>query len=203
MPRRSTARARLVDSAARLMHASTYAATNVEDLCASAGVQRGSFYYFFPSKRHLALAAVNESWARAEAGILGPAFASDVPPLERIVRFFHLAAKHQRGPLVLGCPFGNLAVEVSTQDVVIRDRVREVLDNYRAYFEAALREAADSGSADIPDPSAAAHAVLAYFQGAMLLAKTCNDAQLIVELSKRVVGLVSAPPDRIVGGARL
>src|SRR5260370_9516105 len=145
MPRSSTARARLVESAGARIHASSYASATVEDLCADAGVQKGSFYYFFPSKRDLALAAVDDQWAVTRATILEPAFAPDVEPLERIARFFRSVADHQRADVVLGCPFGNLAAELGTQDHVIRDRVRQVFAGYQAYFERARREASADG----------------------------------------------------------
>jgi TetR/AcrR family transcriptional repressor of nem operon len=72
-------------------------------------VRKGSFCYFFPTKRELALADIDERWKRAQANILEPAFTPDVEPLERIVRFFHRAAEHQRGEVVLGCPSSTLA----------------------------------------------------------------------------------------------
>ncbi len=195
MPRISTARTRLIDSASRLIHARTYAAASVDEVCADAGVRKGSFYYFFPTKRDLALAAIDERWQRAQANILEPAFAADVEPLERIVRFFHRAAEQQRGDIVLGCPFGNLAVEVSTQDVAIRDRVRAVFDGYRQYFEQALREASASGSIRGGDIRHQAMALLAYFQGAMLLAKTHNDPSIIHNLADHALALVGARKD--------
>src|SRR5437016_8160388 len=190
MPRTSTARSRLVASAATRIHASSYATATVEDLCADAGVQKGSFYYFFPSKRDLALAAIDDQWARTRATILEPAFTPDVEPLERITRFFRAVADHQRADVVLGCPFGNLAAELGTQDPVIRNRVRQVFAGYQAYFEHALREAAADGKLRETDVPGVAQALLAYFQGALLLAKTHNDATIIDSLADHAVNLV-------------
>jgi TetR/AcrR family transcriptional repressor of nem operon len=191
MGRSSTARTRLVASAGRRIHASSYAAASVEDLCADAGVQKGSFYYFFPSKRDLALAAIDDHWAKAVTTILEPAFASDIEPLERITRFFHTVADRQRARVVRGCPFGNLAAELGTQDKVIRARVRTVFDGYQAYFERALRDAETSGTLCGVDVPSAARALLAYFQGALLLAKTTNDASIIDALADQALNLVS------------
>ena len=190
MPRPSTARTRLVESAGARIHASSYATATVEDLCADAGVHKGSFYYFFPSKRDLALAAVDDQWAQARATILEPAFAPDVEPLERIARFFRSVADRQRADVVLGCPFGNLAAELGTQDQVIRDRVREVFGGYQAYFEQALGEAAARGKLRQTDVPGVSQALLAYFQGALLLAKTHNDATIIDSLAGHAVNLV-------------
>jgi TetR/AcrR family transcriptional repressor of nem operon len=190
MPRSSTARTRLVESAGARIHASSYATATVEELCADAGVQKGSFYYFFPSKRDLALAAIDEQWSNTHATILEPAFAPDVEPLERIARFFRSVADHQRADVVLGCPFGNLAAELGTQDPVIRDRVRQVFAGYQAYFEHALREAAADSKLREIDVPGVAQALLAYFQGALLLAKTRNDATIIDALAEHAVNLV-------------
>jgi len=116
--------------------------------------------------------------------------APDVEPLERVARFFRSVADHQRADVVLGCPFGNLAAELGTQDPVIRDRVRQVFAGYQAYFEQALREASADGKLRDSDVLGVAQALLAYFQGALLLAKTHNDATIIDSLADHAVNLV-------------
>ncbi|MDQ6674219.1 MAG: TetR/AcrR family transcriptional regulator [Chloroflexota bacterium] len=191
MGRSSSARTRLVACAGRRIHASSYAAASVEDLCVDAGVQKGSFYHFFPSKHDLALAAIDDHWARAVTTILEPAFAPDIEPLERITRFFHTIATRQRARVVLGCPFGNLAAELGSQDKVIRARIRQVFDGYQMYFERALRDAEATGSLRGVDVPSAARALVAYFQGALLLAKTSNDASVIDALGDQALNLVT------------
>jgi TetR/AcrR family transcriptional repressor of nem operon len=190
MPRTSTARARLIDSACRLMHASTYATVSVDDICHDAGVRKGSFYYLFPSKRDLALAAIDEHWARARSGVHEPAFAPEVEPLQRVVRFFLRAAEQQRGTIVNGCPFGNLAIELSTQDAAIRDRARAVFGGYCAYFERAIRDAVASGANPDGDIEGRAQALLACFQGAMLLSKSHNDSRIVASVAEHALALI-------------
>ncbi|MDQ6672079.1 MAG: TetR/AcrR family transcriptional regulator, partial [Chloroflexota bacterium] len=155
---------------------------SVNDLCSDAGVLKGSFYYFFPSKRDLALAAIDAQWDAAHTTILKPAFAADVAPMARFRRFFGLAADRQGGERVRGCPFGNLAAEMATTDPLIRERVGLVFDQYLGYFRQALLDAADSDSLRAADVSGMAQPILACFQGALLLAKTRNDADVIVEV---------------------
>jgi hypothetical protein len=107
---------------------------------------------------------------------------------------FHLAADRQRGEIVSGCPFGNLAAEVGTLETSIRERVDEVFDGYLDYFEAALHDAADAGLLEPADVKLTAAVVLASFQGALLLAKTRNDPRLIEQVGEQVVSLLAGRP---------
>jgi TetR/AcrR family transcriptional repressor of nem operon len=196
MGRTSDAKERLIDSAVTLIHARSYSTVSVDDLCAQAGVNKGSFYHFFPTKRDLAVAAIERQWAAARQHVLDPAFAPDIAPLERIPRLFRLAAELQGqseapSSSVPGCPFGNLAAELGTQDAVIRDKLREVFAGYGAYFEHALHEAQAAGEIGPLDVPAVARTLLACFEGALLLAKTYNDAAIIAHLGRNAVGLIT------------
>ena len=195
MPRASSARERLIDSACQLVHARSYASTSVDDLCAAAGVQKGSFYHFFAAKHDLVLAALDRQWATAQPEILEPAFARDAPPEQRFERFFRLAADRQHGEVVRGCPFGNLAAEVGTLETSVRQRVAAVFDGYVGYFEAALHDAAAVGLLNQADVETTAAAVLASFQGALLLAKTRNDPSVIEQVGMRVIRMLNIPSE--------
>jgi TetR/AcrR family transcriptional repressor of nem operon len=193
--RTSDARERLIDSAIALIPPRSYAAVSVDDLCSHAGVNKGSFYYFFPTKRDLALAAIERQWSYAQRHVLDPALAPDLPPLERIRRLFRLVATLQCPPGtpsgdVPGCPFGNLAAELGTQDPVIRDKVREVFAGYSAHFERLVREAQAAGELGSLDVPAAARSLIAYLEGAMLVAKAYNDASLIEHMGDSAISLL-------------
>jgi TetR/AcrR family transcriptional repressor of nem operon len=190
------ARERLIASAIELIYARSYGAVSVDNLCERAGVHKGSFYHFFPSKRELLLAAIDVQWEQAKQTVLEPAFAPDVPPLERVARFFTLFTDPRCGDpagtgCVLGCPFGNLAAEMGAQDPVIRAKVQDVFAGICAYVEGALREAVAEGTIAGVDPAAGARALLAYYEGIMLVAKAANDAALIEQLGR--IGLQFLP----------
>ena len=88
-----------------------------------------------------------------------------------------------------GCHFGNLAVELSTQDEVIREKVKGMFESGVALFEQALREAVAAGDLPTIDISLAAHALLAYLEGVVLLAKTWNDPEMVRSLAQGAVRL--------------
>jgi TetR/AcrR family transcriptional regulator, transcriptional repressor for nem operon len=54
MGRTSEARERLIGTAGDLWHRRSYTDVGVSEICETAGVQKGSFYHFFPSKQDLA-----------------------------------------------------------------------------------------------------------------------------------------------------
>ena len=188
MGRKSDARERLIESAKELIHSRSAADVGVNELCEHAGVKKGSFYHFFPSKQDLLLATVDElaEWYGHE--IYEPASADELAPLERIDRMFELLHKYHaedaaKTGRMNGCHFGNLAMELSTQDELMRQKLVERFDWVIDWIEAALIDAV--AAEDLPriDTRRAAQALLAYTEGILLLAKTQNNPDLIKRLS--------------------
>jgi TetR/AcrR family transcriptional regulator, transcriptional repressor for nem operon len=73
--------------------------------------------------------------------------------------------------------------------------VDELLGEFSEIFRDALREAKKRG--EVPrttDVNKAADAILAYFEGVMLLARTRNDPSLIRRLAPLAVQLATEPP---------
>jgi TetR/AcrR family transcriptional regulator, transcriptional repressor for nem operon len=196
MGRPSDAGERLIGAAREVMYASSYEAATVDELCATAGVTKSSFYHFFASKQDLLLAAMDSRWEWMLETILKPAFANDVPPQERILRFFDVMMERQQlqkdnGGHMRGCPLGNLTLEMSTQDEVIRSRVEYFFDQWLKYVEGVLRDAKEQGVVPSTlDTAVTARALLAYFEGVVLLAKGRNDPALMATLRSGVLSLM-------------
>jgi TetR/AcrR family transcriptional regulator, transcriptional repressor for nem operon len=188
MGRTSNTRARLIRSAIELMCAKGYNQVGLQELCNHAGAKKGSFYYFFDTKRDVVLAALEKMWESTERLVLRPAYATNRAPLARIQRHFELAYEHQRmvhasTGTVLGCRFGNLAAEMSVQDEAVRRRIAEIFAAVEGYIEGALRDAVAAGDAQDMDTAGTAKATLAYLEGALLLARTENDPAVLRQLA--------------------
>jgi TetR/AcrR family transcriptional repressor of nem operon len=198
MGRTSDAKERLIAAMAELVHRRGYVDVGVDDVCKAAGVQKGSFYYFFKSKRDLMLAALDRHWCVGREHF-GAAFLGQIPPLERIERLFAIlatleAANRQSTGHVLGCPFGNVAAEVGSSDPVLAKRADDAFCGLAGFLREALHDAQARGQ--LPrnvDLHEAADALVAYFEGIALLAKTRNDPSLIRRLGARAVQLAIQP----------
>ncbi|OBI98980.1 TetR/AcrR family transcriptional regulator [Mycobacterium asiaticum] len=174
MPRTSDARDRIVSNAARLFLERSYHAVGVEELCAAADVRKGSFYHYFPSKADLAKAVIDlhlQLFAARLAGQPGDTPAETLSSIPSAIGGIQAALHAQFGRFV-GCPFGNLAAELSTTDEAVRSHLADRLADLQGRLAAICRDAAAAGMlrADV-DPDRLAHALFAHYQGLILLAK--------------------------------
>ena len=193
----SDTKEKLINSAITLMHGRSYGNVGVQELCDQAGVKKGSFYHFFPSKRDLTLAALDKECEVRRREMLSKAFSKELPPLRRIERYLEMSYQAQRAyweetGYVRGCPFGNLALELGTQDDVIRTRIAEILAESTHYIEETLKDAVAQGEIPEIDVTENAQAILAYLEGMILLAKSKNDPEVIRKLSPSVFYLCRA-----------
>lgn len=193
MAARSDTRRRLVATAAQLWHAKSYGDVAVNEICEQAGVHKGTFYHYFPSKSDVAVAVLDARREQASTLVFGPvleaeAAASPLTRLEKLTEAQYLLQVGLQSDVgvVVGCPVGNLALELSTQDERVRERCVELFDEWISLIEPLLAEAVAVGEIPPIDVTRAAMAVVAYIEGVLLLAKTRNDIDLIPELAHGV-----------------
>ena len=192
MGQASNAKEKLLGSALALMYARSYGDVGVQEICEHAGVKKGSFYHFFPSKRDLTLAAIDHQWTGVRQQLVKEVLAGTNSPLKRVERCLELFYKTQCGVKaqtghVMGCPFGNLAIELSTQDEYIRKKIESIFQELAGYLERTLEDAVAVGEAPKQDVHTTAQALVAFIQGVLLLAKSQNDPEVIDRLGKGFV----------------
>ena len=180
-------RQRLLDSARELLYSRSYGNVGVKEICDMAGVQKGSFYHFFPSKQELTLAVLDEFFIISKQEIFSRSFRPEWSGMQQLkallenIYVFQKSTKEQIGK-TLGCPYGNMSSEMSTQDEIIRQRLNGLLQQMEMSLKTALNQALHEGEIAPCNTAATAAAMFAFIEGLMLLAKTRNDPELIREI---------------------
>jgi TetR/AcrR family transcriptional regulator, transcriptional repressor for nem operon len=132
-------RRRLLAAGLDLVHARGFAASGVKDITDAAGVPKGSFYAYFPSKESLAAAILEHYWSDIKARLL-PLLQQRGPAQRRIRRFFHaLADEHEAGDFLLGCLIGNMSLELGGSSEAARSELVRILDDWNEALTECIR----------------------------------------------------------------
>lgn len=187
-------RDRIVAAALGLFCARGYAAVGTQEICDKAGVLKGTLYHFFPAKIDVAIAAL-EHYADGVDAVFRAAAAGRSRPEAKLQKVFDSARLngecHQaESGVMYGCLHGNLALEMSGVDARVRACINGITHRWASTLAPVMAELAATGVVPTGDPHAAAHAVLAYLHGVVLMAKAANDPAAITRLGKQAIGLL-------------
>jgi TetR/AcrR family transcriptional repressor of nem operon len=196
MGRTSDAREKIITAAQSLIEQRGYSALGVAEICQTAGVPKGSFYYFFESKEALALAVIDEHWDSQRSDWVR-IMHSDADPLQRLRQLFEeteatLRAGQKSCGTVSGCLFGNLSLEMSNQTEAIRQRLQEIFNAQADMVAAVITEALQGGLVTVADTRAAARSVVAQLEGQVMFAKLYNDTSGLSALWDNCLALLGA-----------
>src|SRR5580693_5166786 len=181
-----------------LMWDSSYGSVSVDDICKRAGINKGSFYHFFPSKADLAVAAYEEHW-KEKRPAMDRIFSPQVPPLERIHNFCQYIYETQKEKSlqyghVCGCPYASVGSEIATLDEKIRIKSEHLMNSSGKYIESAVADAIREGSVTVKDPVSAAQTLGSLFLGMMVEARVQNDLKVLEGLESTVMAFLGAKP---------
>jgi TetR/AcrR family transcriptional regulator, transcriptional repressor for nem operon len=126
----------LLDTALRVIQEKGYEATRVEDICAAAGLARGSFFNFFKSKEDLALAATEHWNAVSGAVFASAAYRSLEDPLERVLAYLDFRKGLLRAELpVFTCLVLKMVQEVYETHPAIREACEKSISRHATTLE--------------------------------------------------------------------
>ena len=175
---------KLIDTASELIWKYSFSATSVDDICNTAGVKKGSFYHYFPSKVDLALASLEEHFHTMQP-FMDDVFSASRPPLERYEIYVQeiynkqveIAEKYGR---VCGCPYASIGSEMSGQDKQISKKIDELQLKFQRYHETALRDmVAENILPESTHIAAMACKLQAYTMGLIMMARIQNDLSFV------------------------
>ncbi len=166
---------RILRTAFQLFHEQGFHATGVATIVREAGINPGSLYHFFESKDQLLLNVLEFA-----LGYLGPAVMEPVEGRtpDPIARIFALLDRYRDGMAKhdcrMGCPIGNLALEVSDGNPEARSLIHRNFQNWVKRVEGWLVEAGERLPPDV-DRARLARFILTVMEGGLMQSRAAND----------------------------
>jgi TetR/AcrR family transcriptional regulator, transcriptional repressor for nem operon len=176
----SSAKAKILDAALRVIRAKGYAATTVDDLCAASDVTKGAFFHHFKSKEDLGVAAV-QHWSDVTGELFAAApYHRHADPLQRVLGYLEFRKQLLTGDVAdFTCLVGTMVQETFASSPAIRAACDASISEHAARIETDIAEAIRQHGirAQWTAKGLALH-TQAVLQGAFILAKARDDAKI-------------------------
>ncbi|MBN1471591.1 MAG: TetR family transcriptional regulator C-terminal domain-containing protein [Syntrophaceae bacterium] len=176
---RTNTREEIIRKGAELIHAQGFNATGLQQILQAAAIPKGSFYFYFKSKEDFGLEIINyfnSTISGVLANYLGD---KKIPPIERVEKLFEFfETVYQNNGYTLGCPIGNLSLELADTNDRLRAHLDGVIKSLIAQIESCLQEAQLDKS--IPanlNPADVARFIFYGFEGALLHMKVVKNIE--------------------------
>ena len=194
-PAQHESRTRILDAALDVFRAKGYTATRVDDICAAAGLTKGSFFHHFKTKDELAIAAADR-WSVVTGELFRNAdYHRPADPVDRLLGYIEFRKQLLRGSLAeYTCLLGTLIQEIYDTNPPIRIACEQSLSSHVATLVEDIEAAKSAYAPGSPwtAESLALH-MQAVIQGSFILAKARYDADVaaasIDHLKRYVAGL--------------
>jgi TetR/AcrR family transcriptional repressor of nem operon len=132
----------IIRKGAELIHAQGFNATGLQQILQAVGIPKGSFYFYFKSKEDFGLEIID--YFNAIISGIFTRYLSDkkIPPVRRLEKLFeYYEAAFQKNGAALGCPIGNLSLELADTNERLRVHLGGVIETLIAQIELCLQEA--------------------------------------------------------------
>ncbi|MES2978529.1 MAG: TetR/AcrR family transcriptional regulator [Pseudomonadota bacterium] len=193
-----SSRTKVLDAALQVIRTKGYTATSVEDICAVAGVTKGSFFHHFRSKDEMAIAAI-EHWNAMTGGFFEQApYQQLVDPRDRVLGYIDFRKEILRGTLPdFTCLLGTLVQETFDTHPHLRQACNCGISAHARKVGDDIARAKALYAPGAPwDPQVLALFTQAALQGAFILAKAQGSAdiaaQCVDHLRQHVASLLGA-----------
>ena len=186
---------RILASAKELFHENGFQQTSVDEILKKSGVTKSNFYYHFKSKEKLGLIILERFIKQYEADVLIKTLGdSSIRPSERLVEFYNsVKTFHKDLQNPRGCPFGNLAIEMSGSNENFRGKLSAFFNSWEKTIEECMKEGMSKGEfrSDLP-PAVIAQLILSHLEGAIMMVKTHRSIEPLSSGSETILRLLKA-----------
>lgn len=186
---KKTDRDALLEAALHLFRVQGYHHTSMADIGKASGLLKGSIYHYFPGKKELAVAALDQVIEEVREKLFRYAHDSETPAEARLAKLAEAVDRYfteREG----GCVMGNLALEVGDAIPEFAERVRTYFEEWTQALTALLTERYGKKRArELAEDS------VARVQGAIMMMGVHNDPSFLKRARRDTAALLRAAKD--------
>ena len=186
---------KILASAKELFHEYGFQQTSVDEILKKSGVTKSNFYYHFKSKEELGLIILERFIKQYEADVLMKTLGNkSLSPSGRLVEFYNsVKTFHRDLQNPKGCPFGNMAIEMSGSNENFREKLSAFFNSWEKIIEECINEGMRTGDfrSDLP-PGVVAQLILSHLEGAIMMVKTHRSIEPLSSGSETIMRLLKA-----------
>jgi TetR/AcrR family transcriptional repressor of nem operon len=186
---------KILTSAKELFHENGFQQTSVDEILKKSGVTKSNFYYHFKSKEELGLTILDRFIQLYESDVLMKTLGNkELTPSERLIEFYRsVRTFHRDLEKPRGCPFGNMAIEMSGSNESFREKLSVFFNAWEKIIEECISEGMRSGDfrGDLP-PGLIAQLILSHLEGAIMMVKTHRSIEPLSSGSETILRLLKA-----------
>lgn len=197
---------RLLDATLKVVRTKGYSATRIEDVCAEAGLTKGSFFHHFKSKEDLALAAAALWHARTAETFAAAPHHRAADPVSRLIAYIEFRKAQFRNVILTGdlpdvtCYAATVVQEAYRTHPDVSALCARTITEQAKGLEADIREAMrEHGVRGGWTPESLALHIQSVIQGGGVLAKAQGNGAVIIECLdhlRRYVELLFGQPGK-------
>ncbi|MDX8389566.1 MAG: TetR/AcrR family transcriptional regulator [Mariprofundaceae bacterium] len=188
-------RTRIINTAAELFYLQGFQSVGLQKICTHANVSKSSFYHFFTSKDEVAIAVVETRWVKAQEDF-AQLLVGTLSPLQKIHAIFDNIFSQTESICnewggVYGCPFGNLASELSNSNPDLRQLVQRVFGYMTDIYIDLIEQAKGQGEVSAGlDTRETANTLVALMQGINIMGIVYNDPAKVRRTGEYTLNLI-------------
>ena len=169
----------LIEIGAQIIHQKGYHHTGIQEVIKTAGVPKGSFYFYFASKEDFGLQVIDYFNNKHREMVLPIISDTALSPIKRLAKLFDwFINRFIEMDYTCGCPIGNLSQEMGDLSLAFRNKLKESIERMVQMIAGLLQEGKETG--EVPgglDLEEAANFIVSGWHGALIRMKIVKSAE--------------------------
>ena len=184
MAKKKTSREDILKHSIKLFKINGYYNTSMANIADACGLIKGSIYHHFKSKEEIGIESLKYIHNYFKEHIYKIAYQNDLTDKEKLALFVKKTDDyflHSEG----GCLLGNLALEVSSENILFKDEIRAYFKNWeKALFSILQSNYTDEKTAELSQE------YVALTQGEIMMMNLYNSPENYLKVGKKIIALI-------------